>query len=46
MTKKQAQAELDRLRKDKRSFHRGTPQYERRLHLETVLDQHLYEKGV
>lgn len=44
MTKKQLQDKLARLRKDRRSFHKGTPQYEERLSLEQRLDMHIYEK--
>lgn len=44
MNKEQTIKALDRLRKDKRSFHKGTEQYEDRMRLEMILDQHLYDK--
>lgn len=43
-TKEELQKQLDKLRRDSRSFRKGTEQYEARIRLEQQLDMGLYDK--
>lgn len=44
MTKKEMQQKLDNLRRDSRAWKKGTKQFEERLKLEWLLEEHLYDK--
>lgn len=44
MKKEQMQKKLDALRRDRRSFQKGTSQFMERAKLEQLLDNKLYEK--
>lgn len=44
LKKKDLQKKLDKLRRNKRAYQRGTHEYEERIRLEQQIDNHLYAK--